>query len=254
MRVLVSPFVLGKLISVSPLDLDPETRVSDVRSQIVGFLKHSLPRQCVVEPRSVRIFYSGSELADYDTFGAYGVVENSRLHVVCSFSTPPGLVDAQERASNVETSSCSDSHPRIEDLEPAQGLTCGGQTVKLRGRNFQNHSNFVVMFGAVSVPFHYLSLGLLTCVSPPHAPGIATVRICLKRDESSNSLDERCDALPSEEIPNDKGQIFTYIGPQALDSLMAVPNQHCNLHSVTQRCDSLSLTELALRNTQSRNR
>ena len=66
----------------------------------------------------------------------------------------------------------------VSEIIPAMGVCCGGTRVAILGSNFSNSPSMRVLFGTVEVVPIFYAPGTITCVTPEHAPGTVSVRVC----------------------------------------------------------------------------
>mmetsp|Transcript_22602 Transcript_22602/g.25166 ORF Transcript_22602/g.25166 Transcript_22602/m.25166 type:complete len:234 (-) Transcript_22602:80-781(-) len=73
----------------------------------------------------------------------------------------------------------------IKSIEPDKGSTAGGQVVKIKGQHFPR-TPLSCSFGSVIVPTVYVSNTELTCTTPSHAAGPATVELAWRGVKLTN--------------------------------------------------------------------
>jgi hypothetical protein len=67
--------------------------------------------------------------------------------------------------------------PAVIEVLPSHGSAAGNNRVVILGSRFVNSPNIRVRFGDVEVVPHFHEQGTLICLSPPHPPGGAPVRV-----------------------------------------------------------------------------
>eukprot|EP00871_Galdieria_phlegrea_P002083 jgi/Galph1/2876/GphlegSOOS_G1499.1 len=114
------------------------------------------------------------------------------------------------QAENGRLSSCDEGRPTICEIQPNTGLSCGGSKVQVIGKNF--HHGLFIRFGRVVVPCQTYSSTILTCVTPPHAPGVVSVELDISGH--GQFVDDNC--------------LYTYVDFSVFHNIFAIAAKNSN--------------------------